>query len=179
MNPLEIKKFLNKYAIFILVAGVLLFVIAISSINNLPNPHFLYPGESQAKYYTPLRIYRFLRNIGVVITLIGAYFVVQSKYPKGENSWGIDFDGISSSISGSGVGVSTGATKNVQTTIHEIKKKVIGDKEDFVFLDEGGKQVTGINKILNHFSSMGYRIVNTIETKDDSNHEVLQVILEK
>jgi len=74
----------NKYSIFIIVLGALIFIFSISAINSLPSPFNLYPGEAQIRYYTPLKIYQFLRVIGILITLGGAYLMAHKNFSKSD-----------------------------------------------------------------------------------------------
>jgi len=75
----------NKYSIFITILGAVLFIFSISAINSLPSPFDLYPGEAQIRYYTPLKIYQFLRVIGILITLGGAYLLARKNFSKSDS----------------------------------------------------------------------------------------------
>lgn len=74
----DIKQFVSRYAIFIFIVGVVTIIIVNSSISNLPSPFYLAPGAATREYYTPLRIYRFIRFLGIIITLVGAFFFVRN-----------------------------------------------------------------------------------------------------
>jgi hypothetical protein len=78
----NLMDFISKYALFLLIAGVLLFIIAISSISNLPNPSLLPPIYVEAEYYRPLRLYGTLRIFSILLILISAFFYVQGKNKK-------------------------------------------------------------------------------------------------
>lgn len=93
----KFKSILSKYAFFILIAGLIIIFISTSRINNLPSPFMLYPGEAIREYYTPLRIFRFIRFIGVIISLAGAFFFANNimKLSKSEET---DTDSVTRAI---------------------------------------------------------------------------------
>jgi len=76
--------FISKYAIFFLIAGALLFFIAVSSISNLPNPSMLSPIHVEAEYYKPLRFYGILRFFSILLILTSAFFFVQGIIKKSD-----------------------------------------------------------------------------------------------
>ena len=78
--------FISKYALFFLIAGALLFIIAMSSISNLPNPSMLTPIHVEAEYYKPLRFYGMLRIFSILLILISAFFFAQSISKKADTS---------------------------------------------------------------------------------------------
>lgn len=173
----NLKQFLSRYSVFVTIAGAILFIFSIAAISSLPSPFNLYPGEATRKYYTPLKIYQFLRLVGILITLVGAYFIAKQKFPK-SNSSGIDTLKISSTIT-DGFASITSSNQRPQTRIIELRQKIVNNKHDYVFTDENSQTTIGLNKILNSLTSKGLRIVNTIETEQQLGEKVMQVIVEK
>ena len=90
----NIVSFISKYALYFLIAGVLFFIIAISSISNLPNPSVLPPIYVQAEYYKPLRFYSTLRIFSILLILISAFFFVQGMNKKASASNRLEIGGF-------------------------------------------------------------------------------------
>lgn len=86
--------FISKHALFFLIAGALLFIIAVSSISNLPNPSMLSPIHVEAEYYKPLRFYGILRFFSILLILTSAFFFVQGISKKSDVSGMREPDGF-------------------------------------------------------------------------------------
>ncbi|MHC1740064.1 MAG: hypothetical protein AB9897_03020 [Anaerolineaceae bacterium] len=187
------KVFLTKYGLYILIVGIVLLIISTSWMNNLPSPYYLTPDEANSKFYVPLRIARFLKGIGIVGLLIGAFIVIKN-FVSIKNSIPTDTDNITKNIAASlfknqsqsstATNIPTGAVimsankAPAKSTVIEITKTLLATGYEYVYIDEKKNQIVGINSILNYFIQKGYRIVNTIETGSNE-HSVMQIIIEE
>jgi hypothetical protein len=191
----KINIFLTKYGLYILVSGIVLLIIGTTWMNNLPSPYYLAPGEATTRYYVPLRIARFLKTIGIIGLLVGAFMTIRN-FMAIKNSAAIDTDKITKAIAdaitrpqnqsnvqgSSGPFVAAGGASTGRPTprssVVEVRKTLTPAGYEYVYVDENNTQVVGINSILNHLISKGYRIVNTLET-NSAERAVLQIIVEK
>ena len=78
----DLKRFITKYALFLMIAGAIVFFFSVIAISSLPHPGMLSPIHVQAEYHTPLRIYSTLRIVSVLVILFSAYFFVQGRTSK-------------------------------------------------------------------------------------------------
>lgn len=187
------KLFLTKYGLYILVVGIVLLIISISWMNNLPSPYYLTPDESHSKFYVPLRIARFLKGIGIISLLVGAFMVIKNIISI-KNSATVDTDNLtrniaeslfrtqdySSSITNNSLvgGAIPSSKEPARSSVIEIKKDPTTTGYEYVFIDEKNNKIIGVNSILNHFIQRGYRIINTIESRSNED-KVMQIIIEK
>lgn len=158
-------------------------------------PFYLAPGEATARYYTPLRIARFLKTIGIFGLLVGAFMFIRN-FLAIRNSQQIDTDKLTQSIAdailksqnppagkpnapvyASGI-VPPPAPPRPRSEVIEVKKVMTTAGYDYVHVDEDGNQLVGITQILTHLISKGYRIVNTLESTNTAN-PAMQIVVEK
>jgi len=191
----KIKVFLVKNGIYILVVGIILLIIGTTWMNNLPSPYFLSPDEAHSRFYVPLRIARFLKAVGIVALLLGAFMVIRNLMAI-KRSVPVDTDKFTQSIAdaitrsqnqsnmpgNTGPFVATGGAVVGRTTprssVIEVRKTMTPTGFEYIYVDENNIQMVGINSILNHLISKGYRIVNTLETNSEEK-AILQIVVEK
>ena len=187
------KLFLTKYGLYILVVGIVLLIISISWMNNLPSPYYLTPDEAHSKFYVPLRIARFLKGIGIISLLVGAFMVIKNIISI-KNSASVDTDNLTKNIAESLFktqdysssktnnslvgGVIPSSKESARSSVIEIKKAPTTMGYEYVFTDKQNNKIVGVNSILNHFIQRGYRIINTIESGSNED-KVMQIIIEK
>lgn len=199
----DVKKFVTKYALFIFVVGVIIIVLMNSGISNLPSPFLLAPGEASRRFYTPLRIFRFIRTIGVFTTLIGAFFFVKNLSALNK-SQSVDTDKLTKSIAESlsgvigseqgrdkinastsstnkapiiGGGIANSHQQNRKSQVVQVKKEMTSSGLDYVYFDENDNQIIGIHNILTHFTDRGFYITNTITTTTEM-VDAIEIIME-
>ena len=198
----DVNKFVTKYALFIFVVGVIIIVLMNSRISNLPSPFLLAPGEATRRFYTPLRIFRFFCTVGVLITLIGAFYFVRNISALNKSQT-IDTDNLTKSIaeSLSGLigtdqgndnksinnsttpqkpiigGIAKSNPQNRKSEVVQVKREMTNAGRDYVFVDENEKQIIGIHNILKHFTDRGYFITNTINDTTDE-IDAIEIIME-
>lgn len=188
------KALLTKYGLYILVVGIVLLIISTSWMNNLPSPYYLTPDEAHSKFYVPLRIARFLKGVGIVGLLVGAFIVIKN-FVSIKNSIPVDTDNITKNIATSifnnqsqsstivrnsptGAVVLTPNKESAKSSVIEITKSLTTTGYEYIYTDEKDNKIIGVNSILNHFIQKGYRVVNTIESGSNE-HSVMQIIIER
>ena len=188
------KALLTKYGLYILVVGIVLLIISTSWMNNLPSPYYMTPDEAHSKFYVPLRIARFLKGVGIVGLLVGAFVVIKN-FVSIKNSIPVDTDNITKNIATSifnnqsqsstivrnsptGAVVLTPNKESAKSSVVEITKSLTTTGYEYIYTDEKDNKIVGVNSILNHLIQKGYRVVNTIESGSNE-HSVMQIIIER
>lgn len=188
------KALLTKYGLYILVVRIVLLIISTSWMNNLPSPYYLTPDEAHSKFYVPLRIARFLKGVGIVGLLVGAFVVIKN-FVSIKNSIPVDTDNITKNIATSifnnqsqsstivrnsptGAVVLTPNKESAKSSVVEITKSLTTTGYEYIYTDEKDNKIVGVNSILNHLIQKGYRVVNTIESGSNE-HSVMQIIIER
>jgi hypothetical protein len=203
----DVIKFVTKYALFIFIVGVITIVLMNSRISNLPSPFLLAPGEATRRFYTPLRIFRFIRTVGVIITLVGAFYFARNISALNKSQT-VDTDNLTKSIAeslsglintdqgndyksinnsttpqrpiiggGGGGGIAKSNQQKRKSEIVQVKREMTNAGLDYLFVDENQKQIIGIHNILKHFTDRGYFITNTIKNTTDE-IDAIEIIME-